>query len=724
VRSGGGWRQLPVPHVACSGVPVKAPIEEWQRLASDDWRIETALRRLHAQFEHADTLGSLIDPRRAAETDQLSTVDYDMIAPVVEDAASAEERDSAAAVFGRATASIVRAAGMLSRRFTLVTTNVPYLSRAKQGPLLRSFADVAHPLAKHDLATCMLDRVFAMSVADVAVVLPQGWAQLSRYEGFREHLLDSRTLRSVAFLGPGAFTAISGEVVNVLLLSATIRPPAPTASWIAIDVRSTRSPANKASDVGRVAATTHLQQDTRGNPDARIVPEVLGKGPLLSVHASSLYGLRTGDGARLIRKFWEIDVLREKWRRHQSTTTTTRAFAGREHILLWEHGRGVLAELAEQGIASLQGEGAWGRAGVVVSLMGDLPVTRYTGESFDNNCAAVWPKLQGDSSALWHFLSDASFGEVVRRIDKSLKVTNQTLLKVPFDAAHWRQVADAAGPLPEASSADPTQWLFDGRPESSTEPLEVAVARLLGYRWPEQPPDDGLQELADADGIVCLPSVLGERTAADRLQGLLAQAFGGTWSPARVGELLAAAGSKKSDLDSWLRDECFKSHCQLFHNRPFVWHIWDGRKDGFSALVNYHRLDRPTLERLSYTYLGDWIERQAAGAREDVVGADARLIAARELQRALGLILAGEPPYDVYVRWKPVAMQAIGWAPDLDDGVRLNVRPFVQAGALRAKFNVKWEKDRGKNPDGSDRHNDLHLTTTEKQAARDAGATA
>ena len=217
-----------------------------------------------------------------------------------------------------------------------------------------------------------------------------------------------------------------------------------------------------------------------------------------------------------------------------------------------------------------------------------------------------------------------------------------------------------------------------------------------------------------------MPSVIGEATAAGRLHQLLARAFGGTWSPARTVELLTASGAKKTDLEAWLRDEFFKAHCQVFKSRPFVWHIWDGRKDGFGALVNCHRLDRPTLERLTYTYLGDWIERQAAAAREDVVGAEERLVAARDLQRKLGLILVGEPPFDIYVRWKPLAQQAIGWAPDLDDGVRLNVRPFVKAGVLRAKFNVKWEKDRGKNPDGSERHNDLHLTNTEKRAARGA----
>ena len=295
--------------------------------------------------------------------------------------------------------------------------------------------------------------------------------------------------------------------------------------------------------------------------------------------------------------------------------------------------------------------------------------------------------------------------------------------KVPFDIDHWRRVAEEAGPLPEPWSDDPTQWLFEGRPEVSTEPLQVAVGRLLGYRWPEQPESDDLTELADRDGIVCLPSVLGERPAAERLQELLARAYGATWSPARTRELLAASGSKKTDLDSWLRDEFFKAHCQVFKNRPFVWHIWDGRKDGFSALVNYHRLDGGTLRRLAYTYLGDWIERQEAADREGLAGAEARLLAARDLQRRLALILEGEPPYDIFVRWKSLAEQPLGWDPDLNDGVRLNVRPFVEAGVLRAKFNVNWNKDRGKNPDGSERLNDLHFTLAEKRAAR-AGVSA
>ena len=56
---------FPIPNIACSGIPVKAPVDEWKRLAGGDERLEKALVRLHMLFRDADTLGSLIDPKQA-----------------------------------------------------------------------------------------------------------------------------------------------------------------------------------------------------------------------------------------------------------------------------------------------------------------------------------------------------------------------------------------------------------------------------------------------------------------------------------------------------------------------------------------------------------------------------------------------------------------------------------------------------------------------------------
>ena len=124
-------------------------------------------------------------------------------------------------------------------------------------------------------------------------------------------------------------------------------------------------------------------------------------------------------------------------------------------------------------------------------------------------------------------------------------------------------------------------------------------------------------------------------------------------------------------------------------------------------------------------------------------GAEDRLAAALELQKRLIATLEGEPPFDLFVRWKPIEGQAIGWEPDINDGVRLNIRPFMAqdipsgkkgAGILQGKPNIHWKKDRGKEPlreqaqypwfwennrFTQERVNDTHLTLAEKRASRD-----
>jgi hypothetical protein len=731
-KQGGGWRPLPTPNIACSGIPAKAPLEEWTALAQGDERLERALERLHALFKDADTLGSLIDPRRATAMvsaagaqRSFDDVDFDEVAPLLEKAAERETDDPATAVLGADAAGIARAATLLSRTYTLIATNVPYLGRGAMGPLLRDHGDRYHATAKHDLATVLFERAWSLvpDAGTQATVTPQGWTYLSRYKAFRVRLLEDQTINIVSRLGSGAFNAIGGEVVNVAL--GVVSKARCDRGIACLDVSGQETPEGKDVALRREPVSQVLQSGQLKNPDARLTLDEPETAAWLADFADSRYGLRTGDSLRFVRCFWELKGPSARWIRHLTTTLESQHYAGRSNWLLWEHGEGGLRTYAELGIASLQGGDAWGRDGVIVSLMGNLPAYVYTGERFDNNCAAVWPLSDSDLPALWAYVSSSEFTAAVRRIDQSLKVTNATLLKVPFDVERWRAVAAEEFPegLPEPWSDDPTQWLFEGRPEVATEPLQVGVGRLVGYRWPEQTEDDGLDGHADVDGIVCLPAVGGEPPAADRLSALLADAYGGGWSPALAGKLLEQAGSNKRSLAEWLRDDFFKHHCRVFANRPFVWHIWDGRKDGFAALVNYHRLDRAGLEKLTYTYLGDWIERQRADAADEVAGADLRLAPALELRRKLEAILEGEPPFDIHVRWKSLAEQPIGWDPDLDDGVRLNIRPFVEAGVLRSKVNVHWKKDRGKNPDGSERHNDLHYTNAEKRQARQEAGT-
>ena len=215
---------------------------------------------------------------------------------------------------------------------------------------------------------------------------------------------------------------------------------------------------------------------------------------------------------------------------------------------------------------------------------------------------------------------------------------------------------------------------------------------------------ESLKPYAKEDGIVCIPPVRGEIKAEDRLERLLAAVYGSEWSSNKKSELLARVDYCGKSLESWLRGKFFADHCKLFHDRPFIWHLWDGLSDGFGVLVNYHKLNYKSLETIVYSYLGDWIIRQKQDKTKGVDGAEEKLAAAEFLKKRLEVILEGERPHDIFVRWKSMDNQPMGWNPDLDDGVRLNIRPFLTAsdvgkkgaGVLRDKPNIDWEKDRGK----------------------------
>ena len=341
---------------------------------------------------------------------------------------------------------------------------------------------------------------------------------------------------------------------------------------------------------------------------------------------------------------------------------------------------------------------------------------------------------------LWCFVSSKDFNVEVRKFDKKLIVASGSFLLPNFDSEHWKKVAAEEYPngLPKPYSDDPTQWLFHGHPIQSGNPLQVAMARVMGYGWPAESDTEmelaeaaktkieaikAYDHLSDADGIFCIPSVNGESAAPERLRDFLQTVYATDWNNQTIPQLLQKEGAKSSNLAVWLRDEFFVQHCKLFQNRPFIWHIWDGRSDGFSALVNYHKLDKDNLSKLIYTYLGDWIRACEAKKKTGESGAEGLWSAALKLKEKLETILQGEAPYDIFVRWKSLEQQPIGWEPDLNDGVRLNIRPFVEAGILRNKFNIKWGIDRGKNPPnsfwGEIRDNDKHLSLEQKREARE-----
>ena len=752
-----GFRPLPPMHLACSGLAPNASRKDWLALAGDIEKLKGGMERLYDLFEQAPVLGSLINPR--AKVGDLFIAEFQELRPLLEKALLQESKDDALHELTVTARGLAKAAEILAGQFSLIATNVPYLGRGKQNKVLQDYCKRVHPEAKRDLANCFIERCrdFCTQAGSCAFVTPHHWVFLGTYKKFRIQLLEGTTWNCIARLGSRAFETISGENVSVALaINSRCLPPL-THCALTIDASEMDSINKKASALLTEHCSMSSQDAWRNGVGCRLlsvpdIEKVIGSDQIGSF-ADSRNGLSAGDGARFEMNFWETQFLGEVWHALQSSTSVTKEFGGRERIVRWENEAGEMAKLAES-VKHLnhaaqnwrRGKPLWGRTGIIVNQIG-AHTTIYTGDKYDGSCFAIVPNDENDAVALVAFALQGELKSALTQINPTWNLKSpKTLLELTLDLADWRGRAKSHFPkgLPKPFSSDPTQWLFNGHPAGADQPLHVAVARLLGYQWPRQTgssfPDcpalgsDGLETLADDDGIVCISAVRGEQPASERLLEFLQTSHGVSWNNAHVDKLLVDAGNKPGTmLEDWLRNAFFEQHSKLFHHRPFIWNIWDGRKDGFSCLLNYHKLDHKSLENLTYSYLGDWITIQKNDAAASRPGADLRLKAAQELQQKLKLIIDGATPYDIFVRWKPLAEQSIGWNPDLNDGVRMNIRPFVLAGVLRKNPNIKWTKDRGKEPnrpadqfpwfwkDGEftgERVNDVHLTTAEKQSAR------
>jgi hypothetical protein len=762
---------LPTLNIACCGLGPHASENDWLQLAEqsgvaipaiDREPIRNGLRNLHALFSQAPELGALIDPTELPGN--LIAADWETLQPYLTGILKAESHDEEAHERAVAAAGMARATEILAGEYTLVVTNVPYLGRGKQSATLRDWGANRGNDAKADLATMLVSRSLDWCAfgSSVAVVSPHNWLFIAAYSKMRQRLLSACSWNLVARLGPKGFQTPMWDF-NVSLV--VITTGVDECNIIAdVDVAGLPNPSDKAKGLaGASSIVTTSQHDQLSNPDHAVLQKIVDSKGLLSAFAETWQGLVTTDDNKFLFGWWEIEAHNGRWAHLQIPAESTRAFCGRSHVIRWDDARGDLHRASNA--HNFPSAKMLGRPGVAVRRMPPHKATLFGGDVFDDHVAPIVPTDPSLLAPLWCFCTSTDYLNAVKLVDQQLKVAVASFLKVPFDIPHWQKVAAETYPggLPEPESDEPTQWLFHGRPEASTAPLQVAVGRLLGYRWPAELDDKmhlsararelvrrcaELAPFADGDGIVCIPPVRGERPAADRLAALL-----------------AACGVRPDrDLDAWLREEFFAEHCKLFHDRPFTWHIWDGRNDGFHTLISYHRLAAPDgagrklLESLTHSYLGDWIRNQKDQVAEGKPGAEARLTAALDLKAELEKILAGEPPYDIFVRWKALREQPIGWEPDINDGVRLNIRPFLMAqdvgrkgaGVLRCKPNIKWDKDRGKEPqslrpkadfpwfwgcdaekhpahrtnfaggdtfDGN-RWNDLHYTTALKQAAR------
>lgn len=587
-----------------------------------------------------------------------------------------------------------RALTMLEQRYDAVCTNVPFLARGKQGPLLRAFCAHYYASSRHDLANVFLDRCLELTHQDggqAHVLMPQNWLFLTSYKTQRQRLLRDYTWQRLHLLGEGSFESGGAAGAFAILLHLQNRAPNANTHCL-LERRSNEGFSRKESAL----SVEVLQSSFLERSDARIVwPSFTETHPPLSKYADAFVGLQTGDDPRYLRAFWELDAPDPRiW---QPLLGTPDAFAhqdGDTWLVRWEEGKGPLH--ASPGARADQGAKAVGQLGIAIHRLRRIFAYDFTGTRFHQNIAVIVPRDPEHYAAIRAFCHAPAFETAVRQLDQKLNVTNRTLTDVPFDLAFWQQQATTSPHNPIENPTPFRQRSFQGSapaPYTAT----IQLARFLGYRWPTE-------SRARTPEHARWYLLLHEQHHAEdpTVEDFHASLVHERAEPGHTSS--DALSADVQSLRAWLRDQFFEEHCRLFLERPFLWHIWDGEPDGFAIILRYHRLDRAGLHTILHGPLARWLQSlQPQNSSRTPADRERLFTAATKLQQRLQAIHTGKAPYDVFVRWKPASAQPQGWDPDWNDGVRVNLRPFLEdppvqtagAGILRHRPRVHYGKDRG-----------------------------
>ena len=481
----GGYRPLPILNIACSGQGVTGRKEEWLALANGNDRVREGMDRLYELFQLAPHLGSLIDPRR--DNGDLFEAGYAELQPLLSKALTKTATDADLASVGVAAQGLAHAAHILSAKYTLVATNVPYLGLTKQCDEIAAYVIAHHKEARSDLATVFVQRCLRLNQAhgSTALVTPQSWLFLETYKKIRESLLRNQTWNLVGRLGPAAFQDMNWWAAKTQLIVLSQNAPSPDDRIARVDVSDNRDPLQKAVLLLTAPVELFSQEAQQRNPSCMVNldSQDTAAASRLSDYVASAKGICTGDSPRFVMKFWERERIDNGWSKFRSSVTETNFYSGCHDILFWENGGGKFIDFVKERLggntgAWVRGSEAWGKSGVAIARMRNLPVSLYLGELFDDNSGVLIPNDPSHLNALWAYCSSDEFRQAVRELNQKVSVDNTYLKAIAFDLEEWQDASTRCLPdgLPNPYSDDPTQWLFDGDIEASNNPLQVAVA--------------------------------------------------------------------------------------------------------------------------------------------------------------------------------------------------------------------------------------------------------
>jgi len=237
---------------------------------------------------------------------------------------------------------VLAQAKYLSRRYSVVVANPPYMGSKNMEPDMVDFAKSCYPRSKADLYSMFIERSLALALGGgmIGMITMQSWMFLSTFTSLRQRILGEFSIQTMAHLGAGAFDTIGGEVVSTTAFVIHVLESDVRGVYLGLVDLSGETSQSKA--VLAIASGEDLSlryevssQDLGELPLSSMAywltaseRQIYRIHPRLETLAETRQGLATGDNSRFLRYWWEVS-------RSRTSRTATSGSAAAETRARW-----------------------------------------------------------------------------------------------------------------------------------------------------------------------------------------------------------------------------------------------------------------------------------------------------------------------------------------------------------------------------------------------------
>ncbi|TCC44030.1 BREX-1 system adenine-specific DNA-methyltransferase PglX [Kribbella capetownensis] len=481
------------------------------------------------QFEHADTLGSLIQPnpelvaRLELHVAQLDDGGDMLLADVL----SWAKR-------------VVQQAGYLSGDYSVVVANPPYMGSKNMGALLANFAMEQYRDSKADLFAMFITRcrTLAGNHGLVGMITMQSWMFLQSFKNLRKEIVHHREICNLAHLGSGAFDTIGGDVVSTcaFVLSAARRGRATF-------IRLTGG-VDEATKRQLFLDSLQANSSTRYDVDLQSIEGIPGApicywlgAPLIEAFSSNkalgdiapvCQGLATADSSRFVRAWVEVaassigfsmssreeaQATGRRWFPENKGGPSRRWYGNQWHVIDWLNDGAELFALRPKSV--IRNPQHYFKPSVSWSAVGASDAFRYypRGFIFDNAGMSVITPSDDEAMYLLGCLNSSVISEIVAALAPTLNLNAGTVADLPIPMPARSEIVELARRAVSIARdewvATETSWEFAASPfvSKGRSPVELR-ARASEIQEGQR------RNVADLDDIEC------------RIDRQVAEAFG------------------------------------------------------------------------------------------------------------------------------------------------------------------------------------------------------